>query len=71
MEPALFLAVSNSPSGVIVYWNRPANNWVLDESPVLLNSWTRVPFAYETNATYVYVTVPAPSANKFYRLRKL
>ena len=67
----LSLAVSNSPAGVLVYWNRPANNWVLDESPVLLNSWIQVPFPYETNATHIYVTIPAPSANKFYRLRKL
>src|SRR5687767_4645245 len=34
----LSLAASNSPAGVVVYWNRPANNWVLDESSALLNS---------------------------------
>jgi hypothetical protein len=71
----LALAVSNSPTGVVVYWNRPANNWVLDESPILLSSpphpWAQVAFPYETNATHIYVTVPAPAAHKFYRLRKL
>lgn len=71
----LALSVSNSPAGVVVYWNRPAFNWVLDESPVLLGSpphpWSHVPFPYETNATHIYVTIPGPAANKFYRLRKL
>jgi len=71
----LSLAVSNSPAGVVVYWNRPALNWVLDESPVLLSApphpWTQVAFPYQTNATHIYVTIPAPAANKFYRLRKL
>lgn len=74
-EPPLNLAVSNSTTGVIVYWDRPANNWVLDESPVLLNSpphpWSLVPFPYQTNATHIYVVIPGPSANRFYRLRKL
>jgi hypothetical protein len=71
----LSLAVSNSQTGVVVYWVRPAYNWVLDESPVLLGSpphpWTMVPFPYETNATHIFVTIPAPVGNKFYRLRKL
>src|SRR5687767_3253300 len=71
----LALAVSNSPAGVVVYWNSPALNWVLDESAVLLHSpphpWTQVLFPYETNATHIYVTIPSPAANKFYRLRKL
>jgi hypothetical protein len=71
----LSLAVSNSPTGVVVYWDRPAYNWVLDESPVLVTSpphpWTMVPFPYETNATHILVTIPGPVGNKFYRLRKL
>ena len=71
----LTLSVSNSSVGIVVYWDRPAFNWVLDESPVLLSSppqpWVQVPFPYETNGTHIYVTVPAPAANKFYRLRKL
>lgn len=71
----LALAVSNSPPGVVVYWNRSALNWVLDESPVLVGTppqpWTQVPLPYQTNATHIYVTIPAPVADKFYRLRKL
>jgi hypothetical protein len=71
---ALYLSISNSPAGVVVYWDRSAAGFVLDESPVLGSPppqpWTQVPFPYETNATHIYITVPAPVANKFYRLRR-
>lgn len=71
---APYLNISNSASGVVIYWERPATDFVLDQTPILVNSapqpWTQVPFPYQTNETHVYVVVPSPTAAKFYRLRK-
>jgi len=58
---------------VRVYWLLPADGFVLDQTsavaaPPAAVSWSQVPFAYQTNATQISVTV-APSGNKFYRLR--
>jgi len=68
------LSISNSTSGIVIYWERPATDFVLDATPMLINSapqpWTQVPFPYQTNATHIYVVVPSPTAEKFYRLRK-
>jgi hypothetical protein len=40
----------------------------LDDSPA--TSWTEVPPPYQTNGAQILVSVPAPTGNKFYRLRK-
>ena len=72
---APFLHITNGPSGVVVYWERPATGFVLDETETLTGSpsitWMQVPYPYQTNATHIYITVPAPSGIHFYRLRQL
>ena len=71
---APLLSVERLDGGnVRVYWPLPADGFVLDQTSALAAppaaiSWNQVPFAYQTNATQISVTV-APSGNKFYRLR--
>jgi hypothetical protein len=47
---------------------------VLDEASTLTGSpgipWTQVPFPYQTNSTQIFITVPAPVGNKYFRLRE-
>jgi hypothetical protein len=65
-----FLHVSNSVSGVVVYWERPATGFVLDETASLApSSWSQSPWPYQTNSTHIFITVP-PAGHKFYRLRR-
>jgi hypothetical protein len=40
----------------------------LNASPTI--GWIPVPFQYQTNATPISITVPMPSGNAFYSLRK-
>ena len=44
---------------------------MLDQSLTVTGAWSQVSFPYTTNATDISVNVPAPTGNKFYRLRKL
>src|SRR5688500_16202566 len=57
------LYVTNGPSGVVVYWPLPATGFVLDETPALTGApaipWMQIPFPYQTNATHIYINVPA------------
>ena len=39
-------------------------------APPAAISWSPVSFPYQTNATHIYITVPVPAGNQFYRLRK-
>jgi hypothetical protein len=60
--------------GVRLFWPRPATSFVLDQttalaSPPATNSWSQVPFPYQTNATQISVTV-TPAGSRFYRLRR-
>ena len=62
-------------NSVRVYWPLPATGFVLDQTAALAtapatSSWSQVSFPYQTNATHISITVPSPTANKFYRLRK-
>ena len=72
---APFLYITNGPAGIVVYWERPATGFVLDETVTLTGSptipWMQVPFPYQTNSTHIYLSVPAPSEIRFYRLRHL
>ena len=72
---APLLSIERTNGSVRVFWPLPATDFVLDQttalvSPPATNSWTQVPFAYQTNAADISVTVPAPTGNKFYRLRR-
>jgi hypothetical protein len=74
---APYLFVSNSGGVVIVSWLNPAEGFVLDQTPALASppatiSWSQISTTtYQTNVTHIYITVPAPAGNKFYRLRRL
>jgi hypothetical protein len=68
------LSVTLTNGVVTVFWPLPATDWVLDQTTNLTGSpipWAQVPFPYATNATQIFITVPAPAGNRFYRLRKL
>ena len=70
------LSVERVAGGVRVFWPLPTTGFVLDQTPAMTSppagiSWSQVPFPYQTNATHISITVPVPSGNRFYRLRKL
>jgi len=72
---APLLSVERIGGAVRVFWPLPANGSVLDETTTLASppgavSWSAVGFPYQTNATHISITVPVPTGNKFYRLRK-
>ena len=78
-EPAIgapFLGVTNAGGSVVVSWLRPAEDFVLDRTPALASppaaiSWEPVSAAtYQTNATHIFITIPSPTGQTFYRLRK-
>ncbi len=67
---APLLSVERLGGAVRVYWPRPATSFLLDQSLTVTGSWSQVSFPYATNATQISITVPAPTGNRFYRLRK-
>lgn len=70
---APYLYVLQTNGAVTVYWERPASGFVLEHTPALTGSpppWTPVALPYQTNATHISITEPAPAGNQFYRLRK-
>jgi len=67
---APLLSVEQTGPGLRVFWALPANGFVLDESLTVTGTWTQVTFPYVTNATDISISVPSPTGNKFYRLRK-
>ena len=69
------LSVQHSGTNVIVSWPKAATDFVLDESTALgpppAPVWTQVPAAiYQTNVTSIFITQPAATGHKFYRLRR-
>ena len=72
-EGAPVLYAAKAGASVVIFWEKPATGFVLDETTAIAPSpvsWSQVPFPYQTNATHIFVTVLAPVGNKFYRLRK-
>ena len=67
---APLLSVERLGSAVRVYWPLPATGFLLDQSLVVTGAGSQVSFPYTTNSTHISITVPAPTGNKFYRLRK-
>ena len=70
------LSIQHTPGGVVVSWPRPATGFLLQRAS-FLNAppggipWGTIPEAnYQTNATHIFLSVPAPMGNQFYRLRK-
>jgi hypothetical protein len=66
------LEVIYSNSIVTIAWPIPPAGFVLDEAPHLAMPipWTNVPAPYLSNATHYFITIPNPTGNKYYRLRK-
>ena len=48
-----------------------ATDFVLDQSLTVTGAWSQISFPYATNVTGISVSTPAPTGNKFYRLREL
>jgi hypothetical protein len=72
---APMLHIGSSPMGLVVFWERPAHGFILEETPFLqepleATTWTRVTLEYQTNATHVLVPVTTDSGQRFYRLRR-
>lgn len=70
---APFLSVTRSNAAVIVSWPKADPDWKLVFTNLVsagTNNWTLLPPPYPTNATDCVVAEPAPTGNKFYRLRK-
>ena len=71
--PLLSIDRETTSGQIKVSWPLPAPDFVLEQTTSLNNaapgSWTQVPSPYQTNATEIFITVPAPaSGNRFYRL---
>ena len=64
------LTVERQGAGVRVFWPLPGTGFVLDQSPTVTGVWSQATSSYATNATDISITVPAPTGNKFFRLRK-
>ena len=72
---APLLSIERSGGSVRVFWPLPATGFVLEQAGALSNTppgtaWSQVGYPYQTNATQISITVPAPPGNKYYRLRK-
>ena len=72
---APLLSVERSGTSVRVFWQSPGTDFLLDQttalaSPPSATVWTPVAFPYQTNDMQISITVPAPTGNEFYRLRK-
>ena len=68
------LTITQSNGNVNIVWPNTYSEWVLNTTPTLVGnpvSWTQVsPSVYQTNATSVFVSLPASSAGVSYRLSK-
>lgn len=75
MPGAPTLLISNGPGGAVVSWPLPADGFLLEATPLLLAPPAGIPWGtvspanYQTNGTHVFITVPLPAGNRFYRLR--
>jgi hypothetical protein len=70
---APYLTVLRSNNIVTVSWPLPATGWVLEWTnalPQVSAPWPQIAPPYQTNGVNLQFTEPAPSGNKFYRLRK-
>ncbi len=68
------LLITHQGTGIVVSWPMPATGWVLEQAAVLgggPSSWTEVPMPYQTNATHVFIALPVPVGNSFFRLRRI
>ncbi|RME90512.1 MAG: hypothetical protein D6766_13160 [Verrucomicrobia bacterium] len=68
------LHVKQLNGAVTVYWKKPAVGWELQKTATLTGNpvpWQVVPAqTYQTNATDIFITIPNPTGQWFYRLHK-
>jgi hypothetical protein len=60
-------------NSVLVSWPLPADGWVLEWTNKVAGvsvPWPQVSPPYQTNTTQAWITVAAPTGNRFYRLHK-
>lgn len=70
------LLITNTPGGAVVSWPLPATGFLLEQTLQLTAPPGAIPWSpvaagnYQTNATHIFITVPMPLGNRFYRLRQ-
>jgi len=68
------LTITQANGNVNIVWPNTYSEWVLNTTPTLTGNpvtWTRIsPSLYQTNATSIFITLPASSASVSYRLSK-
>ncbi|HEU0009397.1 MAG TPA: hypothetical protein VFT34_06245, partial [Verrucomicrobiae bacterium] len=65
------LSVTHSGGSVVFSWTKAADDFVLDQSESVTLGWSEVPTAtFQTNDSSVFISLPAPTGNKFFRLHK-
>ena len=74
-KDAPLLAIERLSNGSVrIFWDRPATGFLLDEQGLAGNGtpipWTPVTLSYQTNATHISITVPAPTGSRVFRLHK-
>jgi hypothetical protein len=70
---APYLSVVRSNNAVIVSWPSSDPSWRLHATTNLSATpitWAEIFPPYQTNATHAWITLPAPSWNRFFRLHK-
>ena len=67
---APLLSIVRQGGAVRIFWPLPATGFVLDQRLTVTGAWSQVSFPYATNVTDISITMPAPTGNRFYRLRK-
>ena len=67
---APLLSIEKTSGSVRVFWPKSATGWLLDQSLTVNGGWSQVSLPYATNAADISITVPAPTGNRFYRLRR-
>ena len=68
---APLLTIERQGADVRVFWPLPDTGFVLDQSLSATGGWSQVTLPYATNTAGISISVPAPTGNQFYRLRKL
>jgi len=72
-SPYLSVSQETVSGQVTISWPLPAEGFVLQETSSLNSNpamWSDLNPPYQTNATDIFITLPQPTGNRFYRLAK-
>jgi hypothetical protein len=69
------LSITRNPANglITISWPLPASGFLLEQTATLTGApfqWPQLSPPYQTNATHIFITVPSPTGNRFYRLHK-